>query len=93
MEKTIRTQRSEVGDCQERRVAAADGVELRVRHFSPAGSALRTLLVIHGVCEHGGRYEHVAKAAAQRGWQTLIADLRGHGRSGGPRAHVSRFAD
>ncbi len=84
----------EIPTCDERRVVTSDGIDLHVRHYAPSLTpARRTLLIVHGVCEHGGRYEHVATAAAQQGWETIIPDLRGHGRSSGPRAHVSRFTD
>jgi lysophospholipase len=49
------------------------------------------LVLIHGTSEHGGRYGHVAKAAAEEGWEVIIPDLRGHGQSGGVPVHINRF--
>ncbi len=51
-----------------RELRTADNVQLLVRHYpSSRPECDRTLLLVHGVCEHGGRYEHVAAAAAQAG--------------------------
>lgn len=76
----------------ERMVNAADGTGLFVRHYAPAvADAPRTLVIVHGASEHGGRYEHVAAEFVERGWNVVAADLRGHGQSGGRRTHVSHF--
>lgn len=73
-------------------LSAADGTPLFVRHY-PAGSARhrRTLVIVHGASEHGGRYDHIARAAVSRGWNVVVPDLRGHGLSGGTPVHVASF--
>jgi alpha-beta hydrolase superfamily lysophospholipase len=58
-----------------------------------AADATRTLVVIHGYAEHGGRYLKRLAPAAAAGWRVVLPDLRGHGRSDGPRGHVMRFAE
>lgn len=50
------------------------------------------VLLTHGLGEHSGRYTHVAAAFAQRGLRLWVCDLRGHGRSSGPRGDA-RYAD
>ncbi|MCC7118619.1 MAG: lysophospholipase [Anaerolineales bacterium] len=45
------------------------------------------ICLVHGLGEHSGRYEHVAEAFTQDGFAMFGFDLRGHGRSGGPRGH------
>lgn len=85
--------------CSEHQLTAADGVGLFVRDCtadaSPTDSrldSLRTLLVVHGAAEHGGRYLAFAEIAVAAGWRVLIPDLRGHGLSQGEHVHVKRFA-
>lgn len=75
----------------DRTVTADDGIELYVRQFAPAAPSTRTLVIVHGASEHGGRYEHVAGDFVERDWNVVAIDLRGHGKSGGPRTHVSHF--
>lgn len=75
-------------------LAAHDATKLFVRSYSPTEahpSNGRSLVIVHGTSEHGGRYDHVAKAAVEHGWQVIVPDLRGHGRSDGVPVHVDRF--
>jgi len=53
----------------------------------------RSLVIVHGASEHGGRYDHVARLFADRGWTVIVGDNRGHGRSGGIPMYVRRFSD
>lgn len=70
------------------------GIRLFVRDHRPAlGSHQRTLFSIHGLGEHGGRYEHFADWLVERGWRVINCDLRGHGRSTGTRTHVMTFEE
>lgn len=57
------------------------GTPLFVRFCLPEGTIKGRVILSHGVSEHGGRYEHVMRALAQRGWASAIADHQGHGRS------------
>lgn len=71
-----------------------DHVKLSVREYLPDAASLdRTLIFIHGACEHGGRYARFACEATAAGWRVLIPDLRGHGVSGGVRVYVREFDD
>lgn len=70
--------------------APDDGLRLHVRVLG-ADDAPRTLVAIHGYGEHGGRYVERLTPLAHEGWRVLLIDVRGHGRSGGPRGYVSRF--
>ena len=71
-------------------VTAPDGTELFTRHWVPA-DPYRDMLVIHGVGEHSGRWDHVGRFFAERGYAVTAFDLRGHGKSGGARVHVDSF--
>ena len=73
-------------------LSAEDETDLLVRCYQPAeGQAERTLLIVHGVCEHGDRYQHVVSRLVAHGWNVIVPDLRGHGRSGGVPVHVTSF--
>lgn len=51
------------------------------------------MLMVHGIGEHSGRYEHVGAAFAEAGIDVLAHDQRGFGESDGPRGHVESFDD
>jgi alpha-beta hydrolase superfamily lysophospholipase len=51
------------------------------------------MLIVHGIAEHSGRYEHVGDGFAAAGIDVWALDLRGNGGSGGRRAYVDRWSD
>ena len=63
----------------------------------PDGVARRgAILLVHGLGEHSGRYEHVGARLAALGLEARGYDLAGHGRSGGARgglAHPEALLD
>lgn len=66
------------------------GVRLRWLSWRVRG-ARAALQVVHGLGDHAARYDEFAVRAARRGFSTWAFDLRGHGRSEGPRVHVERL--
>lgn len=72
-------------------IEGADGVRLFVRDHRPIAPPRRTFFAVHGLGEHGGRYEHFAEWLVERGDRVIMGDLRGHGRSAGTRTHVLTF--
>ena len=73
--------------------ATADGTDLLVRRWPARGSASwASVLLIHGLGEHSGRYEHVGDQLAAAGLDVEAFDLRGNGGSGGRRGHVDRWS-
>jgi alpha-beta hydrolase superfamily lysophospholipase len=66
-----------------------DGLIQLRRRWSPSGPATATALLVHGMGEHSGRYEHVGTRLAERGIDTVAIDNRGYGQSGGKRAYVA----
>ncbi len=52
-----------------------------------------TLVFVHGLAEHSGRYGYPFEYFTGRGWPCYALDLRGHGKSGGRRVHIQRFSD
>ncbi len=51
-----------------------------------------TLLIVHGVAEHSGRYEQAGAGLAAAGIDTYAFDLQGFGGSGGPRADIDSWS-
>ncbi len=74
------------------RVTAADGTELRTRHW-PAVEPWASLLLVHGLGEHSGRYEHVGEQLSAGAIDVHAYDQRGQGGSDGRRGHVDRWSD
>lgn len=71
---------------------ARDGLHLYWREWplkKPRGIAL----LVHGLGEHIGRYEHVAAKFNEWGWAACGYDHRGHGRSQGARGVIQRADD
>lgn len=48
-------------------------------------------MVVHGLGEHSGRYAKLAENLNNEHFAVYAPDLRGHGRSGGPRAFINRM--
>lgn len=73
--------------------SSRDGLVLRGRVYradepslAASGSVSRPWWIwLHGIAEHGGRWQHVADYLVRAGWNVLIPDLRGHGLSDGTR--------
>lgn len=73
-------------------VEPASGRRYHYRWWQPP--AVQALLVIvHGLGEHGGRYQALALPLAERGIMVAAPDLWGHGRSGGARGDLGEVAD
>jgi len=68
-----------------------DGVRLLTRHW-PAKAPRAGVLLVHGLGEHSGRWEHVGDQLAAAGLETFGWDHRGFGASGGERAWVDRWS-
>lgn len=49
------------------------------------------LIAIHGLGDHGGRFQRVAEHLVPLGWHVFSFDLPGHGRSPGGRGRTSSF--
>ena len=54
-------------------------------------NAKATMVVVHGLGEHSGRYGNVINHFAPLGYNVFLYDLRGHGKSEGQRGHVYNF--
>ena len=73
-------------------VDSADGLALHTC-FWPAGDARAMVVLTHGFGEHSGRYGALAAALNAARCSLFAYDLRGHGRSQGPRGFAPRHED
>jgi alpha-beta hydrolase superfamily lysophospholipase len=71
-------------------LTTADGTTLHVSDYLPdtAAAPAASIVLMHGLGEHSGRYQHVAAFFCARGFAVRAYDHRGHGRSGGARGDV-----
>lgn len=85
----------------ESRARTADGIELLTRHWPAdeveaggawAGAPWAVVLIVHGLGEHSGRYEHVGDQLAAAGLDVYAYDHRGNGGSEGRRGDVDRWS-
>lgn len=73
-------------------VSAWDGTQLFVQQWTPPKFDAVVCLQ-HGFGEHSARYHHFASYLARSGFAVHALDARGHGRSGGARAFISKFEE
>lgn len=69
-----------------------DGLTLQGHHW-PCPTPRGTVLIVHGLGEHIGRYLHVAAHLNDWGWSVVGYDQRGHGASDGPRGQLAAEDD
>lgn len=71
-------------------ITGVGGLRLAWRGHTVA-DARAALVLVHGLGDHGGRYDEFAARMAGSGISTWVMDLRGHGASEGRRGHVPSF--
>ncbi len=72
-------------------LSAPDGVQFYFQGWQPETPPKAVVCLVHGLGEHSGRYAHVAAALNDAGYALFGCDLRGHGKSGGPRGHTPTY--
>ncbi len=70
---------------------APDGTQRYSKTWLPDEAPHAVIQLVHGLGEHLGRYEHVARFFTDRGYAISAFDLRGHGKSEGVRGDVTSF--
>ena len=75
-----------------RTIQTRDGMAL-VRRDWPSADARGTIVIVHGLGEHIGRYEHVAARLNASRWSVVGYDQRGHGASPGERGRIAAGDD
>lgn len=74
-------------------INSSDGKKLFIRQWLPSEAPRSVVLLVHGLAEHSGRYEHVATHLTQMGHAVIGFDFRGHGQSEGKRIYVNHFSE
>lgn len=69
-------------------ILSRDGTQLYGR-LEQAEDAVASVVIVHGLCEHQGRYDSVAEKLLAAGISVCRFDHRGHGRSGGTQTYYS----
>src|SRR6266480_3576625 len=72
-------------------LTAPDGTLLAYDMYE-AAAPRAAVLALHGWADHAGRWRDVGERLCAAGYSSYLLDLRGHGRSGGRRGHLSRFS-
>ena len=65
-----------------------DGTNINCVDYFPASPAHSSIVFMHGLGEHCGRYAHLADYFCTRGFAVRTYDLRGHGKSSGRRGDI-----
>jgi alpha-beta hydrolase superfamily lysophospholipase len=72
-------------------IESRDGTPLSLVRWDAPSESKGQVLIVHGLAEHMGRYEHVAAALVAAGFSVAGIELRGHGDSEGQRGHVDNW--
>jgi acylglycerol lipase len=75
----------------EERFLSREGLQLYQQCWLPDTDYRATIVIIHGVTEHSGRYVRLASDLNRQGYGVYAMDLRGHGKSDGPRIWIDSF--
>ncbi len=73
------------------KIESYDGLKLHGQGWEPDAETKAVVCLVHGLGEHSGRYGHVGEAFNRAGYALMACDLRGHGRSEGPRGHAQDY--
>ena len=76
---------------REFKLTTNDGLELFTKSWGDVQASRAAVVLVHGLGEHCGRYEHVAQAFVSDGLYVLGFDQRGHGRSPGKRGLIPSY--
>lgn len=68
-----------------------DGLNMYACLWAPDQTPRALACLVHGHGEHIHRYDHVGAAFSQASYVLAGFDLRGHGRSGGPRGYAPSY--
>ena len=68
-------------------------IKLFYQTWQPEESACATLIIVHGLGEHGGRYMNVVNHLVPKGFAIYAHDHRGFGRSAGKKGFINDWSE
>lgn len=71
-------------------VTTTDGIQLHTVEHA-VDDSVGSVLLVHGLGEHSGRYAHVVEILNRSGLNVVLFDQRGHGLSEGQRGHLPEY--
>ncbi|MGD8215528.1 alpha/beta fold hydrolase [Aestuariimicrobium sp. Y1814] len=69
-----------------------NGQGMGIHHWIPDTDPRGIVQISHGMAEHGGRYDGLARALTEQGWVVIAGDHRGHGRTAAAAAPATQAA-
>ncbi|HYR07661.1 MAG TPA: alpha/beta hydrolase [Longimicrobium sp.] len=78
---------------REERIETHGGLSILVRSWRPDVPARAVVAICHGVKSHSGYYTWAAEQLTRAGFAVYALDLRGRGRSDGPRLYVDDIGE
>lgn len=66
----------------------AEKIDIFACGWRPDSYQKAVVVLVHGLGEHSGRYQHVGEFLCEHGYALFGLDLPGHGKSGGIRGHA-----
>lgn len=75
----------------ERMISSFDGTKLYLKTDKTEPASKGIIVIVHGLCEHQGRYDYVTAQLIAAGFSVYRFDHRGHGRSEGKKVYYSDF--
>ena len=74
-------------------LVSGDGMPLHGHYWKPEGKPRACILLVHGIGEHGARYNDWARRFVKLGFFVYALDYRGHGKAQGPRGFVHSLTE
>jgi alpha-beta hydrolase superfamily lysophospholipase len=74
-------------------LTSAGKTRLYYQAWAPDGKPAAVMAMVHGTPGHGGMMHRYGEGLAPRGTAVYALDLRGHGKSDGPRGYVNSWSE
>ncbi|SHF05915.1 alpha/beta hydrolase [Alkalibacter saccharofermentans] len=71
-------------------ISSYDGTKLFLKKEVPVNPKA-IVLIVHGLCEHQGRYNYLTQKLNEKGFGVYRFDHRGHGKSEGPKVYYDDY--